>query len=488
MHVLFSLRNFWYIKTFDSVIRELASRGHTIDVRADPLAPKKQTWDKAATELAKTTPGVTVGMMPWSKNISPQLEVSENLLQGLAFLRLQDRRYATCPSLGIKARQLAPELVKTLTTLPLIGTLTGRLLLRPLLARIEASVPIDPAIETAIETTRPDLLMVSPLVTTGSSQVHLVRAARQRGTRTIVCAGSWDHLSSKGLVRPTPDLLLVWNKFQALEATEMHQIPADRVAITGAQCFDHWFGRNPSRSREIWLNLLGLPQAPYILYVCSSLLAGSPPEAPFVQRWIRHIRKLPALKKISVVIRPHPKRLQEWKDISIDDLNNVVIWPLSGAAPLHDSERDDFFDSLYHSSCVVGINTTALIEAGIAKRPVHSIMIPEFKDNQEGTLHFRYLLDENHDLIKVAHSLNEHAVQLAQSLSHRSVEPKSFLESFVRPLGITRSASDAFVDAIEAAVKNPPIGPEPTSFFFSDGETVHAFCPRPNSSSTRTPC
>ena len=88
MHVLFSLRNFWYIKTFDSVIRELASRGHTIDVRADPLAPKKQTWDKAATELAKTTAGVTVGMMPWSKKISPQLEVSESLLQGLAFLRL----------------------------------------------------------------------------------------------------------------------------------------------------------------------------------------------------------------------------------------------------------------------------------------------------------------------------------------------------------------------------------------------------------------
>jgi hypothetical protein len=42
----------------------------------------------------------------------------------------------------------------------------------------------------------------------------------------------------------------------------------------------------------------------------------------------------------------------------------------------------------------MGINTSAQIEAGLIGRPVYTVLLPEFWDNQEGTLHFAYLTSE----------------------------------------------------------------------------------------------
>ena len=46
-----------------------------------------------------------------------------------------------------------------------------------------------------------------------------------------------------------------------------------------------------------------------------------------------------------------------------------------------------------YSAGVVGINTSAFLEAAAVGKPVHTVLLPEVsRDNQEGTLHFRYLL------------------------------------------------------------------------------------------------
>ena len=42
------------------------------------------------------------------------------------------------------------------------------------------------------------------------------------------------------------------------EAVEMHGVPAERVLVTGAQCYDQWWERRPSRSREAFCRRVGL--------------------------------------------------------------------------------------------------------------------------------------------------------------------------------------------------------------------------------------
>ena len=260
-----------------------------------------------------------------------------------------------------------------------------------MLRRLERAIPETSSIRAFVEAQRPDVMLLTPLIDLGSSQIDYLRAARALGIPTALCVWSWDHLSSKALIRECPDRVFVWNETQKREAIELHRVPSDRVVVTGAQCFDHWFDRAPSRSRDDFCNQVGLDTTrPFVLWVCSALIHGSAPEAPFVVEWIRRLRASddPVFRDVGVLVRPHPSRVAEWESIDIRPLN-AVVW---GSNPIDEHARADYFDSIFHSAAVVGLNTSAFIEAGIVGRPVLTIVVPEFVENQHGTVHFDYLV------------------------------------------------------------------------------------------------
>src|SRR5262249_35233101 len=149
--------------------------------------------------------------------------------------------------------------------------------------------------------------------------------------------------------------------------------------------------------------------------VCSALFWGSPIEAEFVYRWIQELRKSghPVLRSASVLIRPHPARMEEWKAIDLSSLGAVALY---GSNPKDAESREDYFESLFYSHAVAGLNTSAFIEAAVVGRPVHTILTPEFHENQEGTLHFHYLTRVGGGMLRVARSVDDHHTQLAASL------------------------------------------------------------------------
>ncbi len=105
------------------------------------------------------------------------------------------------------------------------------------------------------------------------------------------------------------------------------------------------------------------------------------------------VRATPRLREMAILVRPHPQRLEEWTADALAALaraGNVVWW---GSNPVDADSRADYFDSMSHAAAVVGLNTSALVEAAIVDRPVFTILLPEFRDSQEGTFHFHYLLD-----------------------------------------------------------------------------------------------
>jgi hypothetical protein len=261
---------------------------------------------------------------------------------------------------------------------------------------------------------------------------------------------SWDHLSSKALIREMPDRVFVWNDTQKREAVDLHHVPAGRVVVTGAQCFDRWFDRAPSRSREEFCSDAGVPgRAPLILYVCSAPFAGSQPEAPFVIEWMRRVRASasPRLRSAPILVRPHPSRRTEWEQVDWRGLEDVTIW---GGDPVDAHARADYFDSLYYSTVVVGLNTSAFIEAGILGRPVLTLLLPEWHENQRGTVHFRYLLDDSGGLLHAAHSFDEHLQQLDDALARPRTDVRPFIKAFVRPHGLDVAATPLFADQVEA--------------------------------------
>ncbi|HEY3092931.1 MAG TPA: hypothetical protein VGJ52_07530, partial [Vicinamibacterales bacterium] len=107
---------------------------------------------------------------------------------------------------------------------------------------------------------------------------------------------------------------------------------------------------------------------------------------------------------------------------------------------------------LYHAEAIVGINTSAMIEAAIVGRPVFSIVSEDFAGTQEGTIHFQHLLPENGGCVRIAASLEEHVRQLAERLKDlrgARAETEQFVASFVRPHGVSRPATPIVADAVE---------------------------------------
>lgn len=451
MKILFLARHFAYIRNFESAIRELARRGHTIHLSADR---EESMGGRAMVEqIAAEHPNVTVGWTP-GRESGAWHELARKVRLGLGYLRFLEPRYAATPHLCTRARERAPMGIVTLASLPLLRSRFGRRVLTAILRAFERGIPRSPELDAFIRNHNPDLVLITPLVDLGSPQADHFASARAAGVRTVLCVGSWDHLSSKALLRQIPERILVWNDFQKQEAVELHGVPPERVTVTGAQCYDQWFGRTPARSREQFCRRVGLdPGQPFVLWVCSSLFRRTANEAQIVEQWIQALRASddPRLRDAGILVRPHPSRPLEWRNTDLTEYRNVALW---GEHPVNDEAKDDYFDSLYYSSAVVGINTSAFLEAGIVGRPVFSILLPDVSAaNQEGTIHFRYLLTVNGGLLHTSASMDDHVAQLGDAVvlpPPQDEKGRRFTEGFIRPFGIDEPGTPRFADAIEA--------------------------------------
>ena len=110
---------------------------------------------------------------------------------------------------------------------------------------------------------------------------------------------------------------------------------------------------------------------------------------------------------------------------------------------------------MHHSAAVVGLNTSAQLEAAILGRPVLTILAPEFADGQQGTLHFSYLLKEQGGFVDVAPDFEAHRRQLAAAVAGDYDRPaiRAFVESScARQRDQIGTAIPLMADAIEELV------------------------------------
>ena len=453
MKILFFARHYSYLRLFESTIAELARRGHQLHLSAD--REEVMGGRRMVERLAEQFPHITLGTTP-GRAAGAWPEFARRLRLGIDYLRYLDPRYADTPHLRNRARDRAP---RTIVAIAERLDERGRDRFARLLRTLERGLPASRDLREYIAAQHPDVVMVTPLVELGSPQMEHLTAAKMLGVRTALPVASWDHLSSKAIIRNVPDRILVWNDIQRQEAIDMHGVEPGRIVVTGAHPYDQWFGRAPSRSRESFCARVGLrPDRPFVVYLCSSLFRGTASEPALVQRWVEAVRTSsdPRLKDLGILIRPHPARPDEARSIDVSGFGNVVFW---GAHPVDEASKNDYFDSMYYSAAVVGLNTSAFLEAAVVGKPVHAVLDADISThNQEGTIHFHYLMDVNGGLLTVARTLDEHVRLLADSLAGEGggdIKARRFVEGFIRPFGMGEAATPRFADAIEALASTP---------------------------------
>ncbi|HXE80910.1 MAG TPA: hypothetical protein VNK41_09180 [Vicinamibacterales bacterium] len=445
MKVLFAALHLAYYRNFESVVHELAARGHRVHLASDE--PETMGGLGLVRRLAAEHDGLVTWDAVPALDGESWFDAARRMRVALDYVRALDGRYPA--KLRIRAEERTARVVRWATRAPIVGPRATLAVLK----RFERLMPTSRAMVDYLRAHAPDLVVLTSLTYARSRQLDVLKAARALRIPVAAAIMSWDHLSSKALLHIAPDMVIVWNEIQKHEAVAMHGLPGDRVVVTGAQCYDQWFTRTPDRSREVFCRAVGLrADRPFVLWVHSALSPRpDPPEPVLVCRWIEALRRSnhPVLREVGVLVRPHPERIKEWAGVALDRFDNVAF---CGRNPIDPEAKSDYFDSLYHSSAVVGLVTSAFLEAAVVGRPVLTLTLPEYRMHQEEMIHFRYLTEVEGGLLRTASDFETHLAQLAEAVAlegRRDERNRRFLATFVRPGGLDVPATLRFVEALE---------------------------------------
>ena len=325
------------------------------------------------------------------------------------------------------------------------------------LSFIENSITPDRRISELLKDIQPDLVLASPFIFSRSTvETEYIKCAKTLGIPTCTPIFSWDNLTSKGIFQIIPDSVLVWNEKQIIELENIHGVEAEKAIVTGAPSLDTWFEKKPQYSHKDFCLQFGLRVKPYILYLCSSQTIARD-ENVFVEELITYLQSTLGENCPTVVIRPHPLNIDIWNG-----------WNMPGSIIIPKSSRDIFysidaknlmFESIYHCTCVVGLNTTAMIETAIIGKPCFTLIVDKYSNTQEMSGHFHHLSDAG--FMYSTRSMDKIADKIYESLQgsdEMSKEREAFVFSFVRPNGLDVSSSWVMQFVLEKLGKGFKLG------------------------------
>jgi hypothetical protein len=466
MKILFVFLSPLYLRNYESTLKILAERGIQIKLRFHSLENNDLLQQKLSSENSNIT--YSHELLPkrqdkWASLIKFVRTINDYLgYFNLDYVRLNKPKDRIEKRLGF-------ILTTSLKGIQFFFKLSGIKQVEKVIKQIEKAIPSDPKLSKIILEENADLVLITPLINFSFVQTDYLKSAKNLSINCGVCVHSWDNLTTKGKIQIEPYRLFVWNHIQQKEAIEIHNISPSKIVVAGAQCYDRWFERKPTTQPEEFKQKIGFSSnSSYILYLCSSGYF-MPEEVEFVREWIQKLRTSdnPLIQQISILIRPHHQYAEQWQTVDLSQWKNVVIWPKNGENPVTLESSNNFYDSIYHSTAVMGINTSAMIEAGILNKPVYTILDPRFQDVQTDTIHFHYLVKGG--LIQSSENFNEHLQQLSAMLKGGGQEYREqiqhFICNFVRPYGLDVPCTPILANAIEEMLYTQPIPSENLSIW-----------------------
>jgi len=447
LRILFALRDA-EVFHYKHILLTLAKRGHRIRIVYDKRWSNAHALEKLQ-DCLKEFPRIEYGVAKTRTGISR--DILFHVRELLSF-----RRYVVVRGQSSYYRDrwfgYLPKTAQRIFARPWMESLLSMRMTGFFLKSIESVIPPVRRIMADIREFNPDVLFASPVTLRfSSSEVEYLKAAIRMHIPSVVSVLTWDNLTTKGLMHVFPDRLLVWNEVQASEAVVHQFFPKERIRITGSTLFDDWILHcSPSDAREEFCRAHGLrPEDPIITYLGSSSHMASD------ETWI--IAQLRSAfdgsenqrtGRMQIIVRPHPAHYHIYEKINLRD---VVAVPAKGSLRDTEGALQLFYNTLYHSEAAIeGANTTAIIEAIIAKKPAIAYVSDEYKKTQMDTKHFNQLVSEGAlYLASTAQEVVRIVGDIMRGNDTRICERENFVKKYIRPLGENRLAAECIADEIE---------------------------------------
>ena len=236
----------------------------------------------------------------------------------------------------------------------------------------------------------------------------------------VAAVASWDNLSSKGLINPQPNCLLVWSDHMRREAIKLQGMPAERIVETGSTVHQAFADPDRFGSRQENFRHLGLDPERQLIFYGTNHGGFFPDEVEVVRRVAEWVENDALGKPCQLWVRLHPQAVTGPFQVPTDAYSTlaservkVEFPPVHESSMLWDLPKDDLdhlVRLLRDADIVINTGSTLSIDAAILDRPVISIAY-----DPAGNLPYEQSIRRYYDLTHMSTVVTAGATQLATS-------------------------------------------------------------------------
>lgn len=462
MKILFVITHDGLIRHIGRVIEQAAAAGHEVILT---IGKKKKGLVTQQLDELSAIPGVRTTKFFKANFVWQRILKTTRALLDIGVYFRPDH---TSPELVDRYKKIFPPGVLAILTRPLMRRLVASRTFRYFLRRVEMLAPPPRAIRESLQKLKPDVVVTTPYLFPATEDIDYLKAAAREKIPTCAAIPSWDNFTTKGTCHVPVDRLFVWNEELKAEAIGLHGINASAITITGAPTFDHLFKWSATQSRQAFCASAGIPaDKPVLLYLCSSGSIARD-EAEVVRQFADALARHEATRNCLLLVRPHPLNSSIW-ETATPLPENVRIYPGKGDLPDNPKSIEIYCHSIHYSEAMIGLNTSAFLEASVLDRACIALPTLGKFYEQERFGHFKHLVNGNFihrpdSLLEAAELLGDLIVSKEDPLREARC---AFVKHFLRPKGLDLDASTVMLDAIVEAGGRPAQAAAMRNFFSS---------------------
>jgi hypothetical protein len=310
----------------------------------------------------------------------------------------------------------------------------------------------------------PDAVVVTPSNLKYAQEPGYLKAAKYLKIPTAIPVPTWDNLTTKGVIPFVPDRLIVWNHEQNIEAQTIHAIPEDRVRISGSPLLDKWFdkGLKPSTRERLERETGVEVTTPYVVYMGSSgNIAPNDGHIAIELADALEEELGPGMGGMKILVRPHPANEKSFHAVK-DRRIHTWFRKHGGLLPDTTSEFSLYLAFLEYATCIVGVNTTGMVEAALSGKDVITLNLSQFRGTNTSEADHIKIIAASH-IFHESETVKDAAYRIHQKHEGMEIIPReyvdSFIENHVKPFGRSvragRVAADIIIELAEQHANSP---------------------------------
>jgi hypothetical protein len=432
--ILFVGQSSKHFSYYETSLRELCERGHTVVFRYDPVF-SRHTIYPALDNFLKDCKNTKLEWITKSSFISRYISFFFRELRSYSWYlnRTDQSLYYTN-----RWADLFPGIAAIILKIRGVKKIIKQRGFIYLLNLVERVSPVPSGVLNDIKKVSPDLVYVSPGNMRYSTEIGYVKAASKLGITTVIAVLSWDNLTNKGLFHWLPDTFLAWNRHHKKELMALHGVKDEQIKIVGAQLFDKW--ANIDKAPQPVRGLLDFTKNPYILYLGSSSNIAKD-ETEVLEKIMFQIKE--HYNTCHIIFKPHPAYYKYYQKLNIE---GVMLLPEEFGLSETKQDISNFNHLVMSSKCVIGINTSGFLDSVIIGKRTFAYLSSEHDETQRLSAHYQLMTE--YQVIDQVESYSD-IMQNLKNNNEFDKQRQRFIDDFVRPNGLEKTAGYWAANIIE---------------------------------------